>query len=623
MILINNKSFKTASLILVISMPLIGLSQPKSGLDRVEPPFWWAGMSNPELQLLVYGENIASLIPELSYEGVSIERVIRVENTNYLFIDLKVSPDVKSGNFIISFKDNKKVRQSYEYEIKERRDGSRERVGFTPEDVIYLITPDRFVNGDPDNDEFEAMPDKINRSDPFGRHGGDIQGMIDKLDYIYDMGFTGIWLNPVLENDMPEASYHGYATTDFYKIDARYGSNEKYLELSAKAKDKGIKLIMDMIVNHCGSEHWWMKDIPTSDWTNFNNTFSGTTHRKYVIQDPYRSDYDHKQMVDGWFVPTMPDMNQRNPLMSKYLIQNSIWWIEYADLSGVRQDTYPYADKDFLTRWSCEIMDEYPNFNITGEEWVGNPNILAYWQRGKDNHDGYISCLPSLLDFPIQESLWSGLNEPEGDWSGMINMYRMLANDHIYADPFNFVTFPDNHDMDRFFTAVKEDYIKFKNGLAYILTMRGIPQLYYGTELLFTNAEGGNHGLIRKEYPGGWEGDEVNAFTGAGLTDQQKDAREFISKIQNWRKSANAIHHGSIKHFVPSYGTYVYFRMAGNDIVMVIINRNSQDINLDLSRYEEVLQGKSSGTEIISGRNVTLDNTLNVPANDPMIIELK
>ena len=592
------------------------------GLDRVEPPFWWSGMTIPELQLLVHGENISQLQPVIDFDGVTLENIIKVENPNYLFLDLMISDNVSPGEFEIRFLDGSRVVETYTYELRERREGSRERIGFTPEDVIYLITPDRFVNGDPSNDNIAGMPDKLNRSEEFGRHGGDIQGMIDKLDYIHDMGFTGIWLNPVLENNMPSWSYHGYATTDFYKVDPRFGTNEKYLELSAKAREKGIKLIMDMIVNHCGSEHWWMKDPPTSDWTNFNNQYVQTNHRKPTIQDPYGSEYDLKAFVDGWFVETMPDMNQRNPLMANYLIQNSIWWVEYADLSGIRQDTWPYADKEFLADWACAIMEEYPNFNITGEEWNGNPNILAYWQRGKVNHDGYEGCLPSLLDFPLQESLWRGMNQNQNDWSGLIHMYRMLANDHIYADPFNFVIFPDNHDMDRYYTAIKEDFNKFRNGIAYILTMRGIPQLYYGTELLFTNATPGNHGQIRMDYPGGWEGDAVNAFTGEGLSDKQVEARNFISKIQNWRKGAKAIHNGTVKHFVPYQNTYVYFRTTEEEMVMVVINRNIDDIELDISRMEEVLKGRKSGMEIISGKEVSLDGVLRVPANEPMVIEV-
>ena len=357
------------------------------------------------------------------------------------------------------------------------------------------------------------------------------------------MGFTAIWLNPVLENDMPDYSYHGYAATDFYKVDQRFGSNEEYRALIAKAKDKGIKIIMDMILNHCGSEHWFVKDMPTDDWVNFGGEYVNTSHRRNTVQDIHASEYDKRMFSDGWFVKTMPDLNQRNPLLATYLIQNTIWWIEYSGLSGIRMDTYPYPDKDFMTDWTCAIRAEYPNFNTVGEEWVNNPAIVSYWQEGKDNHDDYTSCLPSLMDFPIQYALAQALVQEEKQYgSGLIELYKMLSQDFLYADPYSLVVFPDNHDMDRFFTQVNEDLDLFKMGIAYILTLRGTPQLYYGTEILMDN-EGapGDHGIIRTDFPGGWKGDEVNGFTGKGLSEQQKEAKAYIKKLLNWRKT-NASH---------------------------------------------------------------------------------
>ncbi len=590
---------------------------------RVEPPFWWAGMKNPSLELLVHYDNIANTQVSIDYEGVKLVYVTTLESPNYLFLGLQLDPGVQPGKFNIVFRNGRKDVARYPYELKARIPGSSARQGFNNSDVIYLITPDRFANGDPSNDEITGLKEGIDRSDDYGRHGGDIEGIRQHLDYLADLGFTGIWVNPILENNMDAYSYHGYSTTDFYKVDPRFGTNESYVRLSAEMKGRNIKRIMDLIVNHCGSEHWWMEDLPSSDWINFNNTFVQTNHKKQVIQDPYASVYDYSRMVDGWFVRTMPDLNQRNPHLARYLIQNSIWWVEYADLNGIRMDTWPYSDKYFLRDWSCAIMTEYPEINITGEEWDGNPNILAYWQKGQINQDGYETCLPSLLDFPLQAGLNRGLTEEQSDGRGLRRMYEMLGNDFIYADPSKFVIFPDNHDMDRIFTQVGEDMSKFRNAMAYILTMRGTPQLYYGTELLFTNQNPGDHGEIRKDYPGGWGGDEVNAFTGNGLSEDQVGARDFIRKINSWRKTARVIHEGRLMHFAPFDNIYVFFRYTDEVMVMTVINRNSQEREIDIARLSEVIGNRTNGKDILTGNSVTLDKTLVVKAGEPMIIELE
>lgn len=578
-------------------------------------------MKNPDLELLVYSDGISKTTPELNYEGVRLEEVITVESSNYLFLRLQLAPDVQPGSFTINFRDREKIKASYSYELLERESGSASREGVNNSDVIYLITPDRFANGDPSNDEVETMKEGINREEPFGRHGGDIQGMIDHLDYLAGLGLTGIWLNPVLENDMARSSYHGYSTTDFYKVDPRFGSNDEYRLLSDEMKKRDMKLIMDMIVNHCGSEHWWIKDPPGSDWINFDNSFVQTNHVKSVIQDPYASDYDKKRLLDGWFVRSMPDLNQRNEHMANYLIQNSIWWVERIGLAGIRMDTWPYSDKEFLSDWSCAVLNEYPDLLISGEEWSNNPNILSYWQAGQPNKDGYSTCLPSLLDFPLQSGLSSALSSPDPGW-GLIQLYEALANDFIYANPLAFVTFPDNHDMDRIYTQVGENLDKFKNAMAFVLTVRGTPQIYYGTELLFTNAERGNHGLIRKDYPGGWDGDKVNAFTDSGLSADQKEAREFITTINTWRKDAQVIHEGKTTHFSPFDNVYIMVRYLEDDMVLCVINRNQEDRTIDISRLAKILDGKTSGTDIISGQSVSLDGSLLTAAGQPMIIEM-
>lgn len=614
------KSLLTACSMIIL-IPLLAQK-----VERMEPPFWWAGMKNPKLQLMVNGENIAETKPELDYPGVEITAVTSLQSPNYLFIDLELAADVKPGKFDISFKQRGKTKATYNYELKERAKGSAERQGFNTTDVLYLITPDRFVNGDPSNDVIDGMREGLNRSEPYGRHGGDIRGIINSLDYLKDLGFTAIWVNPVLENDMEEWSYHGYSTTDFYKVDPRFGTNEEYVELTTKAKEKGIKVIMDMIVNHCGSFHWWMDDFPAKDWVNYQEEYQRgeyqiTTHRKPVVQDPYSTAIDRKEFFDGWFVTTMPDMNQRNPYMATYLTQNSIWWIEYADMSGIRMDTYPYPDMDYMTEWTCAVMNEYPNFNIVGEEWFEDPSIVAYWQAGKDNPNGYTSCLPSLMDFPLQAELTKALNNPQGDWNGWLPAYTTLANDFSYADPSNLVVFPDNHDMSRFYTQVNEDMDMFKLGLAYYTTIRGIPQFYYGTEVLMSNPGTEEHGIIRSDFPGGWAGDANSAFTGAGMSAEQKATQAFFKTLLNWRKTSEAVHYGQLKHYNPKQDIYVLFRYTAHDKVMTILSKNDKDIDLDLSRFSELINGNEKGKEIISGQSVDLSQGLTVPAKTPLIID--
>ncbi len=601
----------------IVVAPLL-LSAQNSSVSHVEPPNWWVGMNNTALQLMLYGENIGDLEVLVDDENITVDKINRVDNFNYLFVDLTIDPKTLPGAFVIRLVNSNNYNVAiFTYNLSARRPGSAERLGFTNADVLYLITPDRFANGDPENDNHPEMLEKVNRSLPGGRHGGDIKGIADHLDYLADIGYTAVWVNPVLENNMETYSYHGYSTTDFYKVDPRFGTNEDYKNLSAKASEKGIKMVMDMIVNHCGSEHWWMKDLPSKDWINFDNKFVQTNHRKPVIQDPHRSEYDYKRMVDGWFVETMPDMNQRNPFLATYLIQNAIWWIEYADLAGIRMDTYPYAYRDFMTQWTCAVMAEYPNFNVTGEEWSENPSIVAYWQQGKVNPDGYTSCLPSLIDFPLRSALQASLT-----WSGFDALYNTQANDFIYADANKLVVFADNHDMDRFFTQVGEDLGLFKLGMAQVLTTRGTPQIYYGTELLFTNATS-DHGLIRKDYPGGWQGDANNAFTNEGLSDKQIEARAFMTTLLNWRKTAKVIHEGKLLHFAPEKGMYIYFRINDTEIVMVVLNKNEQDTQLNLSRFNEVLESVNTGTNIMTGESIAFNSQILVAGKTPLIISIK
>ncbi len=611
------KTIAFATLVLIIFVHVSAANKP--ALNRIEPPFWWTGFKNPSLQLMVYGERISETKPVITYEGVELVATSSVDNPNYLFLDLHLSSSVKPCKFDILFKQGGKTIITSTYELKDREKGSSQRVGFNNTDVVYLIMPDRFANGDPTNDSKDDALEKANRTDPNGRHGGDIKGIMDHLDYIKDNGYTALWINPLLENNMQKVSYHGYSTTDFYKVDTRYGTNSDYQLLSAEAKKKGIKMIMDMIFNHIGSNHWWMKDMPMKDWINGYPNYFITNHKKTTIEDPYASESDSRGYTDGWFVPSMPDLNQRNQYLANYLIQNSIWWIEYVGLDGIRMDTYSYPDKEMMADWTKKVMEEYPNFNMVGEEWHINPAMVAFWQRGKINPNGYTSNLTSLMDFPIQNALVKSMTD---GW-GFNHLYETLALDYLYPKADNLVIFAENHDTERYFTAIGEDIPKSKAAMTFLMTTRGIPQIYYGEEILMKGRKSDGDGQLRKDFPGGWEGDQINAFKGTGLTSEQADYQQFMKKLINWRKGKNLIHQGLLKHYYPMDNLYVYFRYNNNESVMVILNTNKEDKILKTDRFVESLQGFTSGKDVLSGNTVTDLNNIVVPAKTSMILELK
>ena len=598
-------------------------------IKKVEPPNWWVGMKNPKLQLMIYGKDIAQKTIEISDKNIVLESISKADNPNYIFIDLDLSNIKKAQKFDILFNGNQKD-LIYSYELKQRNSDSAGRIGFDSSDVIYLITPDRFANGNPKNDTHLEMREKtLDRKHDYARHGGDIEGITGHLDYIHDMGFTAIWPTPVLTNDMPESSYHGYAITDFYKVDPRFGTLNNYIELSKKAKEKGIKLIIDQVANHCGSEHWWMKDLPFDNWINYQKEFQSedlivTNHRRTANQDMYASQYDKDLMSKGWFVTAMPDLNQQNPFMAKYIIQNSIWWIETVDLNGIRQDTYPYSDKTFMSKWAGAIMHEYPNFSIVGEEWSYNPLLIGYWQQGSNNKDGYESNLRSTMDFPMQKAIVEGLTEEEEWDTGLVKMYEGLANDFSYAKPKDIMAFLDNHDKDRAFTEFNEDIILTKMALSYLLMLPRIPQIYYGTEILLENSKKpGDHGLIRSEFPGGWKGDKVNGFTGKGLTKDQKGMKSFLQKVLNYRKTSEAIHKGKTIHFSPMDGIYVLFRIMKEEVVVLIINKNKSPKNLDLQRFEEIgIDGKKL-KNIVSGETIIWKDKIKLSSKGSILLTSK
>ena len=607
-------------------------------LNRVEPTNWWVNMKDENLQLLVHHPNISEYNAEINYGGVTLKNSTKAtKSNNYLFLDLEISATATAGKFDILFKKEDSEDLVHTYELKSREKSAEDYKGFDSSDAIYLITPDRFTNADKSNDQMTNLKDQsLDRTDGYKRHGGDLQGIINGVDYIANLGFTAVWPTPVLTNDMPRGSYHGYAITDYYQVDPRFGTMDDYKNLADKLRAKGMKLIMDQVANHCGLAHWWMKDLPFDDWVNHQKNYEdnienwgndkniGSNHRRTTNQDTYASEADRKGNNEGWFVAGMPDLNQRNPFMANYIIQNSIWWIETLGLGGIRQDTYPYPDKDFMANWAGAIMKEYPNFSIVGEEWSYNPLLVGYWQTGANNKDGYESNLKSTMDFPMQRAIIDGINEEETWGTGLVKIYEGLANDFHYATPKDIMVFLDNHDEGRMFTALNEDATKAKMALSYMLMMPRIPQIYYGTEILMDDsANHGDHGLIRTDFPGGWEGDQVNAFTGKGLTKEQKEMQKFVSKILNYRKNSTAIQEGKTIHFAPFIGTYFLFRKTGDETVVHIINKNDKPISIDLKRYAEVgLEGKTL-KNVITGEKMVWGDAIDLKQKGSLILTTK
>lgn len=598
----------------------------------VYPPNWWADMAKPEVELMLYGTDIADDSVSLNAEGIKVSKVTALDSANYLFVTLNTA-GAKPQTFTLSVKDDDGSSRTIEYQLKPRTQGSQKRQGFAPTDAIYLVTPDRFANGDSGNDNVTGYMDKLDRSHKGGRHGGDIKGLINHVDYISELGFTQIWSMPLLENNMDSYSYHGYAITDYYQIDPRYGSNEDYVALSETAREAGVGLIMDMVLNHIGSEHQWMKDSPSDDWINHQGEFVGTTHRREALHDPHAIDSDVRGFSDGWFVPTMPDLNQRNSHLATYLMQNAIWWVEYAQLSGIRVDTYSYPDKAFLAKWTQALINEYPNLNIVGEEWSLNPAITAYWQASSQRYDDYHSALPSVMDFPLQDAVVKGLNDPEGWGTGLISIYHALANDFLYGAPNNLVVFADNHDMSRIFTQLDHDLDKWNMAMTFFLTVRGIPQVFYGTEVLMQNKGTEDHGIIRSDFPGGWADDnDKNAFTGEGLSEDEKWAQQRIRQLLSLRKQYPQLFTGAYKHYVPENGTYTYFRVPekkGDPMLMVVLNKGQREENkgkgsangnasdtstkpkqVSLAQYKEMLAGYRKVERLSDGATFNINEPL-------------
>ena len=593
-------------------------------IDRVEPPFWWNNMTHSDVQIMFYGKNIAQNEVTVS-NGIVIKGIQKTENPNYVFvtIDTKNSP---AQDLVFTFKNGKKS-FTHKYTLKSRKENSRFRKSFDSSDVIYLIMSDRFANGNPNNDSNDKLFEKANRTNKDGRHGGDIEGIIKNLDYIQSLGATAVWPTPLCEDNDERGSYHTYGQSDVYKIDARFGTNEDYVRLSAELHQRGMKNIMDYVTNHWGYKHWMMNDLPTYDWIHQFPGYAQTNYRMATQFDSNASKKDFDLCMDGWFVKSMPDLNQSNPLVLNYLIQNAIWWIEYADLDGFRVDTYSYNDKTAIAKWTKSITDEYPNFNIVGEVWMYDQAQMAYWQ--KDSKIGaiqsYNSNLPSVMDFTLQEAIANGVfNEDKQEWrNGMVKVYENFNNDFLYPNINNLLVFFENHDTNRLNEAYKNDFKKYQMAMTLIATVRGIPQIYYGSEIGMAGDKGKGDGDIRRDFPGGWNGDTNNAFNKAGRTEEQNKFYDFTAKLLNWRKTKDVIHFGKTTHYVPENNVYVYFRYNENESVMVVVNNNAEKQTFKTNRFAENIKNYQSGKDIFTETTFDLNNDITIEGKSVLILELK
>lgn len=605
-----------SALTCALALPLCAKNAPVA-----EPAFWWTGMKDKTVQVMINGDGVRDALPEINREGVRLDSVVRLDSPNYLLLYLNIGSDAVPGKFPITLVNGKK-KTRIEYELRAR--GAKQYTPFSSADLLYLLMPDRFANGNTANDDDATLnhPVKSDRENPNGRHGGDIEGITKHLGYIDSLGVTAIWLTPVLENDMPGGSYHGYATTNYYKIDPRFGTNDDYCNMIAEAHKRGLKVVMDMIFNHSGVCHKWMTDMPSKDWYNHTDGSVLTNFRLSTANDPYRSDYDYDRTTNGWFVPAMPDLNQRNPHLLRYLTQSSIWWIEYAGIDGIRMDTHPYADPEGMSKWLAAVLNEYPDYNIVGECWYGEAAGTAFWQKGSRlNTTGIDSNLPTVMDFPTMMLARDAFKTQSTRLTGLNAIYDRLALDYLYEDPQHVLTMLDNHDSDRFLLEMPENLGWWKQAFAFMLTTRGIPQMYYGDELLMHGRKEGSDGFVRRDMPGGFPGDKVNAFVDAGRTDMQREAWNFISRLANWRRGNEVISKGSLKHFMPENGVYVYQRSYKGKRVVVMMNGTDSENVIDGTIYREIMPEGTTLTDILSGEKITIAREMRLPARALYILE--
>ncbi len=620
----------------ILSCMALSMKAAPVNVDRIEPAFWFAGMKNSTLQLMVYGKDIREAEVTTDYPGVSVERLVKLDSPNYLLVYLNLS-QAQPGTMTLTFKQSGKTKK-VKYELRKREMAGADRKGFTNADVLYMLMPDRFSSGKTDNDQIKGMREyKNDRNKPSLRHGGDLEGIRQHLDYFNELGVTALWFTPVLENNSPDrhsnvSTYHGYATTDYYNVDPRFGSNDEYRRLADEAHQHGLKIVMDMIFNHCGFDHPWVSDIPSKDWFNtdewLENNPEGKPNEKYVqtsykltpVMDPYASQIDMKETVDGWFVTTMPDLNQRNEHVMTYLIQNSIWWIETVGIDGIRMDTYPYADRDGMARWMKELDDEYPNFNTVGETWVTEPGYTAAWQKdSKVNKKN--SYLKTVMDFTFFDRFNQARHEEtDGWWQGYNRVYNGLVYDYLYPNPSYVMAFLENHDTDRFL-GNGCDTLALKQGLALLLTMNRTPQLYYGTEVLMNGTKEVTDGNVRKDFPGGFPGDKHNAFTREGRTAAENAMFDWLSKLLHWRQGNDLIIKGKQTQFIPWKGVYVLARTYQGRSVMTILNGTSKPASMDVKRYAEIIGSHTSATDVITGQKVNLTSDIALSPRQALIIE--
>lgn len=596
-------------------------------VTRIDPTNWFADMQDPTLQLIVYGKDIKFADVSTDYPNIKIDSLVRLDSPNYLLIYLNLK-GAKPGEIALTFSNKNGKKTIKKYQLKAREMAGSDRKGFDISDVLYMLMPDRFANGNPKNDIIKGMEDQLcNRNEPSLRHGGDLEGLRQHLDYFTDLGVTALWFTPVLENDRPAddgkySTYHGYATTDYYRVDPRFGTNEEYKALIDECHKKGLKVVMDMIFNHCGDYHPWakgtridengktIKDYPSKDWFNSPNYGLQTSYKLTPVLDPYASKVDMAETVDGWFVSSMPDLNQRNPHVIKYLIQNSIWWIETVGIDGIRMDTYPYADRKAMAEWMKVLNQEYPNFNTVGETWVTEPAYTAAWQKDSKLSD-INSNLKTVMDFALFDRLSQAKNEETDDWwKGWNRIYNSLCYDYLYTDPSSVMAFIENHDTDRYLGNGK-DTTALKQAYALLLTMKRIPQLYYGTEILMNGTKEKTDGNVRKDFPGGFPGDMVNKFTREGRTKAENAMFDWTSRLLHWRQNNDVIINGSQTQFIPHHGVYVLARQHNGKTVLTILNGKKADNQVDVARYAEVIGSHTTATDVLTGATINL--TKNIP----------
>ena len=605
---------------LILSLLASTVSAAGGAIERVEPPHWWSGMKDSRVQLMLHGAGIAGAQASVQQgQGVRVIGSHALSSANYLFVDLEIAPDAPAQTLQIQLVQNGREIANLPYQIKARRAGSADRASFGRQDAIYLIVPDRFARAEPAEDRGGLMEGR-DRANPGGRHGGNLRGITQHLDYIAGMGYTQIWPTPVVENNSEHWSYHGYAATDFYRIDPRFGNLQDYLDLSDQARAKGVGLIQDIVLNHIGVNHWWMRDLPSKDWLNRADPehYVETHHARVSLNDPHAAPSDTLRFTDGWFGPHMPDLNQRVPELAAYLTQMTIWWIEEANLSGLRVDTYSYSDREFTKAWNRRVQSEYPRLNIVGEEWSPYPPIVARWQR---KSAAYPDAAPSMMDFPLQGALLDGLHEGDTHEAGLMRLYEALGQDFVYPDAGSLVVFAGNHDTPRVYSLLNEDLDLWKMSMAYLALVQRTPQFFYGDELLFTSPRTRDDSAVRADFLGGFAGDTANAFTGVGLAPKAAEAQAWLRKLLNWRKTSTVIRDGALMHYAPLDGVYVLFRHgAGGEKVMLVLNKNKTAVDLDTRRFKEMLNAKSQGVNVMSGQAVELGRSLKVPARGVMVV---